>query len=1168
MKRSIYLRIAVLCFLSFMATVAIAQTTPNLALNQTVFASSVHDGSPEAAFDGDLNSTWQSDYSDPQWIYVDLGGSYPIRRVHIVWDTAYALNYDLQVSDDAFTWITVRSVVGNPSVDNDLGSINANGRYVRIYATARGNTSGPSVYGYFLKEMEVYTYDDAPAVSITSPGNNTQHLFTATPTLVATADAVAMNGSEIDRVELYSDNALVSLDTSAPYTFDLGGLDEGVHSLVAKAVDETNAVAYSTAVTVQFFAVTADPCNSDAWVSTTTYGNAGTLVTYVGRLYRNRYYTLAQDPLNNSGSYGPWELISTCSTPTIVNISSPEQNDSFYALAAIDIHVDAFATPPYRIAKVDLYNGSTLIDSDTTTSFTFDWNDVPAGTYSLTAVATDNAGVAVTSDAITVRVLAGTGCNAPEWRPNIVYEPVGEEVFYQGSVYQNKWYSYGQDPTANSGQYQVWTLVSTCPASATIISPDDSTIFVAPASIAINATATNPAGAITKVEFYEGPFVLAVDSTAPYAFDWTGVGPGAYVLVVKAYDAVGVIAISPSVNVQVNSFQDVFTWTGASASSDWNDPGNWSPNGIPGSGDSVVIGSSGNFPELLNSTTVHDLTMLNDSLDLNGQQLLVTGIARFAGGWISNGTLNVQCDDAWFTGTIFDTTVLLNVTCSNIYLNGSIFDGVSYITKQGSEAVDNDGTGSNTFNGSVTLTNNTSFRLRTSDVAGEDFNAAAIFDNRSTGVLEVGYNGITSFTGNITFSSNNEVSLGAGSGEIVAGGSNDQVLSKTGAADIVFNRLQVNKSTGSLIMDGQVYIDNSLTLANGRIISASGNQLIFRPGAVVNGASNSSFVAGPVTRYGSGSFIFPVGKGSIYRPIGIAPGGSDDEAFTAEYFRSTGPDPAAHELSIHHVSACEYWMLDHTAGTATTAVTMSWDNTSCGVNAPLELLVARWNGSLWVNEGNGGITGDAAAGTVSSSGEISSFSPFTLASTSGNNPLPVTWLSFTATAGETTVLLKWSTALELQNKGFAVERSADGALFQQVAFVDGNGNSSNVNYYSWIDHYPLPGKSYYRLKQIDINGQVKYSRTVAVEFVLANSWVRLMPNPAKEQTTLTLQLIRPEACTIILTDLAGRVIYSNQLGIVLYRTVNLDLTSYTAGVYLLTVKTPERVLYQNKIIKQ
>lgn len=1168
MKIHLQLRVSIIAYLLLAFQNLYSQTAENLALHQPAFASSARDGLPDNAFDGSPSTRWMSDYSDPQWIYVDLGGSYSIKQIRLIWDTAFAVNYDLQVSDDAENWITVQSVTGNASLTNDFTNLNANGRYVRVFATVRGNTNGPELYGYFLAEMEVYSHDDPPVVAITSPENNTHHLFTTIPSITATADATGMAGKGITKVELYSGNTLIAVDTDAPYSFSLAGLSQGIHTLLAKAIDEVNAVAFSNPVTVSLSAVTANPCSSPAWNNSTIYSNAGTQVIYLGRLYKNRWYTVGQDPLNNSGAYKVWELVSTCATPTTVNITQPNQNDTFYALASIDIHVDALATAPYRIKKVDLYSGSTLIDSDTSASFNFKWNDVQAGTYTLRAEAIDNADVTTNSVTKTVYVIAGTGCNAPAWRSNIVYSTIGEQVTYQGAVYKNNWYTQGQNPANNSGPYQVWTRIATCPATATITTPGDSAIYTAPASITINATASNPSGGVTKLEFYQGASLLAVDSSAPYSYNWTGVAAGTYILSVKAYGSTGVVATSSSVRVIVQTLQGIYSWTGAGGTSDWNNPANWSPNGIPGSNDSVTIASATWSPGLNNNTTVTDLTMLSGTLQLNGQQLMVTGTARFTGGQVTNGTLNVQCSDAYLSGTVFGSTVGVNITCSNIYLNGSVFNGTTALTKQGNEAVDNDCTGGNIFNGPVTIANNTPFRMRTGNVSGDDYNAAAIFNNNNTGFLDINYNGTSTFAGNITLNSNTAVSFGGGNGIIKLDSNNAQSITKTGLADIIFNRMEVNKTASNVTLNDPLRINTTLTFVNGKIISASDDRLIFHSGATVSGANNASFVSGPVTRRGAGSFTFPVGKDNIYRPISIAPTGSTAEAFTAEYFRGIGPDTSARDLSIHHISGCEYWVLDRTTGSAATPVTLSWDNSSCGVNFLPDLRVARWNGTMWVNEGNGGTTGNANAGTIVTAAPVLSFSPFALASSSPNNVLPVQLLYFTVTKKETRTLLEWSTAAEYQNRGFDVERSSDGVQFEDIGFVDGAGNSNYVHTYSMYDNAPLPGRSYYRLRQTDTDGRVTYSKIVSVEFILPGNLVQLLPNPTTGYINLVFRLTSPENCTLTITDLTGRLLYTNQLRAVTFRAVHLDLSRYANGLYLLIINTPGGILYREKIMKK
>lgn len=128
----------------------------NLALNKPARASSRKDNNvnrdAKLAVDGQIGTRWESDWSDPQWIYVDLLQTYNLNRLKITWETALGKDYLIQVSNDSTNWTApaVKTVTGNTAKINDW-AIAATGRYVRIYGTVR-NTQ----YGYSIFELEVY----------------------------------------------------------------------------------------------------------------------------------------------------------------------------------------------------------------------------------------------------------------------------------------------------------------------------------------------------------------------------------------------------------------------------------------------------------------------------------------------------------------------------------------------------------------------------------------------------------------------------------------------------------------------------------------------------------------------------------------------------------------------------------------------------------------------------------------------------------------------------------------------------------------------------------------------------------------------------------------------------------------------------------------------------
>ena len=125
----------------------------NLALTKPAVASTSYTGFPASnATDGNASSRWSSQFSDSQWLYVDLGSVYTIRQVVLRWEAAYARGYQLQVSNDASAWSDVYSTTaGDGGVDDITLGSPASGRYLRLLGTQRATT-----FGYSLWEFEIY----------------------------------------------------------------------------------------------------------------------------------------------------------------------------------------------------------------------------------------------------------------------------------------------------------------------------------------------------------------------------------------------------------------------------------------------------------------------------------------------------------------------------------------------------------------------------------------------------------------------------------------------------------------------------------------------------------------------------------------------------------------------------------------------------------------------------------------------------------------------------------------------------------------------------------------------------------------------------------------------------------------------------------------------------
>jgi chitinase len=171
----------------------------------------------------------------------------------------------------------------------------------------------------------------------------------------------------------------------------------------------------------------------------------------------------------------------TGTTAPSVSISSPAAGASYIAPATITIKAAA-ADSGATVSSVAFYNGGTLLGTSTASPSSFNWTNVAAGTYSLTAIATNNSGLSTTSAAISVTVTdtsssgSGPGGNCTglaAWNAATAYNG-GAQVVYNDSLYSAKWWTQGNQPDISTGDGQPWQLVSAC-SIGTQPPPSDST---------------------------------------------------------------------------------------------------------------------------------------------------------------------------------------------------------------------------------------------------------------------------------------------------------------------------------------------------------------------------------------------------------------------------------------------------------------------------------------------------------------------------------------------------------------------------------------------------------------------------------------------------------------------------------------------------------------------
>ena len=172
--------------------------------------------------------------------------------------------------------------------------------------------------------------------------------------------------------------------------------------------------------------------------------------------------------------------------------------------------------------------------------------------------------------------------------------------------------------------------------------------------------------------------------------------------------------------------------------------------------------------------------------------------------------------------------------------------------------------------------------------------------------------------------------------------------------------------------------------------------------------------------------------------------------------------------------------------------------------------------------------------------------------------VPVELVSFNAQNKDKTNELSWLTASEVANKGFAIERSADGKTWKQLDFVTTKGNGARYNF---VDNTPL-SISYYRLVQQDFDGAQSISKTVSVNLSNTKNPISISPNPVKNNM-LHIDGLSSEKSAISITNIYGQSVYNQSFT---SSTVDISLP-LAAGIYCVVVKNGTTIFTQ-KMIKE
>jgi len=275
-----------------------------------------------------------------------------------------------------------------------------------------------------------------PAVGLTAPAGGAA--FTAPASVAISASASDPDGT-VAKVEFFAGATKLGEDAAAPYALTWAGVPAGTYVLTARATDNAGAATVSAPVSI---------------------------------------------------------TVRSVNQPPAVSLTAPAAGVALNAPASVTMAASA-SDPDGTVAKVEFYSGATKLGEDLAAPYTLTWANVPAGSYALTARATDNSGAATTSAAVAIKVNA-------------------------------------------------------LPA-VSITAPVDGTKLGAPGPVTITAAASDADGTVAKVEFLVDGTKLGESAAAPYGLVWNPAPAGTHVLLARATDNSGATATSAAVTLKVNA---------------------------------------------------------------------------------------------------------------------------------------------------------------------------------------------------------------------------------------------------------------------------------------------------------------------------------------------------------------------------------------------------------------------------------------------------------------------------------------------------------------------------------------------------------------------------------------------------------------------------------------
>ncbi|MFC4401114.1 Ig-like domain-containing protein, partial [Mariniflexile soesokkakense] len=486
------------------------------------------------------------------------------------------------------------------------------------------------IYNYVFSEQEIASLDgvanEPPTVSITSPSEGAQYLIGSDVTINASASD---SDGNVNQVEFFVDGESVGIDTTSPYSVNWT-IGDGSYSLTAVAADDDLVTTTSTAVgvtgnllpnTPPTVSIT-NPTNGSSYDEGTNVPITAVAADVDGSVSQVEFFAngvsigvddVSPYSVNWTIGVGGYSLTAVATdndlststsiavittgnaTPKLptVSITSPTDGSSFADGSSVNIEASA-SDSDGNVVQVEFFVDGASVGIDNTSPYSVNWT-IGTGSFSLTAVATDNDDQTTTSAIVNVTGSCSPSSITPYYNVNSTGWATGTDI----TVNEGDSIQFGPHPTTGgtwswsgcdtSGPSREQSTISTssCSATAThtndcggvssvtynitvtptstpepptvsITSPTDGSGFANGSSVSIEANASDSDGNVVQVEFFVDGVSVGVDNTSPYSVNWT-IGTGSFSLTAVATDNDNQATTSAAVTITGNCSPSTIT---------------------------------------------------------------------------------------------------------------------------------------------------------------------------------------------------------------------------------------------------------------------------------------------------------------------------------------------------------------------------------------------------------------------------------------------------------------------------------------------------------------------------------------------------------------------------------------------------------------------------------